>query len=386
MRGLSLLLCALILSAAGALSAQTDPASDNEQLAGVLTLPFVNETRKKQFDWLSKNVPTAIIDSMKEKFRFNLVTKERFDAELSKSKKLKSIDFSSLITEKEAAEVCKTVKADILIYGNYTYDMTDKSLGVNAYIFHRSRGKTTGNIDMVTPVTSEMFKMVDAVADATIAHIATVAGEDAAAAKSAPAAITAKDAPAAGDDRIVLVKRDALPTKPWYYSAGLTLSAPVSFFDSGLSGGLGITGGIMNSYASFWHYGATAALLVHSGNEEESFNMIESMIFLPVTATGGVNWMVTSGVVIQPFAGLGLSFEAMKVGDETVLFNGQPVREGGFWEYYLDPVFTLGLRVPIVLGRYLVTPFMQMHLYAGKGDGENLDVGTLFLLGVQGSM
>lgn len=385
MRGISLILCALVLAAAGGLSAQTDPASDSEQLAGVLTLPFVNETRKKQFDWLSKNVPAAIIESMKEKFRFNLVTKERIDAELAKSKKLKSIDFATLITEKEAAEVCKTVKADILIYGNYTYDAADKSLGVNAYIFHRSRGKTTGNIDMVTPVTSEMFKMVDAVADATISHIARVAQEDAAGAKAPRAAIGAKETPAAAD-KIVLVKRDAPAAKPWYYSAGLTLATPLTFFDSGLAKlGFGITGGIMNSYASFWHYGATASLLAFGGNDE-SFNMIENMIFLPVTATGGVNYRVTPGIILQPFLGAGLSFEAMKVGRETVLFNGQPVREGDAWNYYLDPCFAVGLRVPIIWRQYLITPFMQFYFYTGKGDGENYDIGTLFLVGVQGSM
>jgi hypothetical protein len=383
MRGLSLALSALLVSVIPAWPA--DEPQPAEQLADVLTLPFINDTGKKQYDWLSKNVPAAVVESMKEKFRFNLLTKERIDADLAKSKKLKSLDFTKLITEKEASEICAAVRTDILIYGNYAYNAADKTVGVNAYIFHRSRGKTTGNIDMVTPVTSEMFKMVDKVADATIAHIAEVAAQDSAGTTVEPG----KAAVPGGkkeDDRIVLVKRDAPVSKPWYYSAGLTLSAPLTYFDSGLSGGLGITGGFMNSYASFWHYGASASLLVHGGNEDESFNMIETMIFLPVTATGGINYRVTPGIIIQPFLGAGLSFEAMKVGKEKVLFNGAPVREGDFWSYYLDPCFVIGLRVPIIWRQYLVAPFMQVYIYAGKGDGENLDLGTLFLLGVQGYM
>jgi len=385
MRGLTLALCVILLPILPALPAWPADEAPAEQLADVLTLPFINDTGKKQYDWLSRNVPNAVIESMKEKFRFNLVTKERIDAELAKSKKLKSLDFGRLITEKEAAEVCATIKADILIYGNYAYDAADKTVGVNAYIFHRSRGKTTGNIDMITPVTSEMFKMVDKVADAAIAHIAEVARQDAAGVPAEPAKAAVPGAKKE-DERIVLVKREAPVTKRWYYSAGLTLSAPVTYFDSGLTGGLGITGGVMNSYASFWHYGASASLLFHSGNEEESFNMIEAMIFFPVTATGGINYRVTRGIVLQPFLGAGLSFEAMKVGEEKVLFNGEPVREGDFWSYYLDPCFTLGLRVPILWREYLITPFIQVYIYAGKGDGENMDLGTLLLLGVQGYM
>ncbi len=382
MRILTSALCALMILLLPAISAW--PAEE-AQLADVLTLPFINDTGKKQYDWLSKNVPNAIIDSMKEKFLFNLVPKERIDTELAKSKKIKSLDFGRLITEKEAAEVCKTVKADILIYGNYAYDAADRTLGINAFIFHRSRGKTTGNIDMVTPVTSEMFKMVDKVADAAIAHIAEVARQDS---LGATGKQIKSDEPGAKkeDDRIALVKRETPAAKSWYFSAGLAFSLPLTYFDSGLSGGFGITGGVMNSCSSFWHYGATATFLYHFGNKDESFNMIEGMMFVPVTATWGVNHSIARWAILQPFLGAGLSFEAMKTGDDKVLFNGTPVRKGNTWNTYIDPCFTAGVRFPIILNEYLIAPFAQVYLYMGKGDGENIDLGTLLLLGVQGYM
>jgi TolB-like protein len=377
-----LLILALALSAQALFAAEEDAKPSEEQLASVLALPFINETGLKQYDWLANNVPKAIIDSMQEKFRFSLMTEQEAFSKPIKKRKFTSLKFSALITEEQAAQLCKETGADIIVYGKYNYKEVDKTIDVNASIFHRSRGRVTGNIDMTTPVTSEMFKLVDTVADRAVLHIAEVAKQDAELAGAPVEPVSDKKE----DAVITLVKREGPVSKPFYVYAGAAYSMPLTFFDTGIGylGG-GLTGGFMNGYTSFWHWGANASLLVYRGNPDDPINIIDAMILLPVTVTGGINFNVSPSVTIQPYIGGGGALAVIITGEETLLYEGQPVREGDAWKFYVHPCVSVGVRVPIIFGEDLISPFIQVYGFIGEAGTHNKEykIGTLLLAGAE---
>ncbi len=99
---------------------------EQEQLAGVLVLPFENQTQKNEYDWLSQNIPNAIVESMKEKFRFNLMTRERFEEIVVLSKAKDPVFFRAHTYETEIAKILEIVNVDIIIYGKYGYNQAKK--------------------------------------------------------------------------------------------------------------------------------------------------------------------------------------------------------------------------------------------------------------------
>jgi TolB-like protein len=354
-----------------------------EQLAEVLVLPFANESGKKEYDWLSKNIPNAIVDSMKDKFRFNLMTRDRFEEIVVLSKAKEPVFFRAHTDENEIVKISKVVNADIIIYGKYTYSKTDKIIKVNAFIYHRSRQKTTGNIDMDTPVTSEMFKLVDKVADSVIEHIAVIAKEDAEAAKKAGEKIaqeTKKEK--AGDDKITLVKREAPIGKSYRLYSGLLIAGGLGYFNDTTKPGGGITAGITNSERSFWHYGLSVSAVYMQAQSSE-YNIIDNLLFCPITLQGGINIQSNFYTIFQPFFGLGVSIDSIKIGEETIYFEGEPLREGDTRKWYFNPTALVGLRVPISLFNFFIAPFVEVHFYRGADLSDTQRLGVLLLCGAQ---
>lgn len=361
-----------------------------QQLAEVLVLPFANETKKKEYDWLSKNIPGAIVDSMKEKFQFNLMTRDRFEEIVVLSKTKEPVFFRAHTDEKEIVKISKAVNADIIIYGKYGYNKAEKRIMVNAFIYHRSRQKTTGTIDMNTPVTSEMFKLVDTVADSVIEHIAIIAREDAEAAKKTGETIAQEEKKGkAVDDKITLVKREMPVGKSYRLYAGGAFAGGMGFFSDILKPGAGVTVGIANDERKFWHYGASFTAIYTRGSEntdtllfKEDINMIEYMLFMPLTIQGGISINTDFFTILQPFAGIGISIDMIKTGKEPVVLEGEPLREENTMIWYVNPVATVGLKLPIAFGNFFVSPFAQLYGYAGKTN-DGLKMGLLLLAGVQ---
>ncbi len=361
-----------------------------EQLAEVLVLPLANETGRKEYEWLSKNIPNAIVDSMKDKFRFNLMTRNRFEEIVVLSKTKEPVFFRAHTDENEIIKISKVVNADIIIYGKYSYNKAAKTITVNAFIYHRSRQKTTGNIDMDTPVTSEMFKLVDKVADSVIEHIAIIAKEDAEAAKKA-GEIAAQEVKKgkASDDKITLVKREAPAGKSYRLYAGGAFAGGLGYFSDILKPGAGVTFGIANDEKNFWHYGASFSAIYTRGSEskdnrflfKEDINIIEYMLFMPLTIHGGISVTTDFFTIIQPFAGIGISIDMIKTGKDPILLEDKPLREENAANWYINPVATIGLKLPIALGNFLISPFAQLYGYAGKTN-EGVKDGLLLLVGV----
>lgn len=361
---------------------------NQEQLAEVLVLPFANETGKKEYEWLSKNIPAAVVDSMKEKFRFNLLSRDRFEEIVLLSKTKEPVFFRAHTDEKEIVKISKVVNADIIIYGKYAYNKADKTIAVNAFIYHRSRGKTTGNIDMDTPVTSEMFKLVDKVADSVIEHIALVAQEDAKAAKKAGETIAQEEKKAAAnDDKIALVRREMKSDGSYRFYAGAAFVGCGGYFTEVTKPGPSVSIGITNNESRFWHYGLSfsALQLGHSDNDNEdnTSNIIEWMLFMPLTIQGGINIKTDFFTFFQPFLGIGVSFDAMGVGDEKIFFDQLPAREDtGKIHWYINPTATAGIRMPIALGTFFIAPFAQVHVYTGTTSENERKYGFPISFGV----
>lgn len=379
MKKMLMTVIACVVCAGTFLSAQ----EQQEQLAEVLVLPFANETGKKEYEWLSKNIPNAVVDSMKDKFRFNLMTRDRFEEIVVLSKTKEPVFYRAHTDEKEIVKISKVVNADIIIYGKYAYNKADKTITVNAFIYHRSRQKTTGNIDMDTPVTSEMFKLVDKVADSVIEHIAVIAKEDAEAAKKAggPIAQEVKKGKT-GDDKITLVKREAPVGKSYRLFAGALYGGGILYFDNISRTGAGATIGITNSEKSFWHYGVSAsAFYLNMSNAE--YSIIEYSLFLPITVQGGINFKTDFFTIFQPYLGLGISIDSMKIGKEIIYFEGEPVRESDTTKWYFNPTALLGLRMPIAFFDFFIAPFLEMHFYSGTDASGDRKMGTMLWGGAQ---
>ncbi len=377
---LSISLVCIIVCAHIASHAEEAP----EQLAEVLVLPFANETGKKEYEWLSKNIPSAVVDSMQQKFRFTLMTRDRFEEIVVLSKAKDPVLFRAHTDEKEISKISKVVQADIIIYGKYGYNPSNKTVAVNAFIYHRSRQKTTGTIDMETPVTSEMFKLVDKVADSVIEHIAVIAKEDAEAARKAGEKI-ADDTAKKQDEKITLVRRETPIGKSYRIAAGVAFTGGLGYFSDMLATGLAGTFGITNSEQHFWHYGLSISTININGNDANEYGIIEWMWFNPITVQGGASIRMDFFTIVQPFAGIGISFDVMRVGKEKIFVSGQiPLRdETDTLKWYLNPVFTAGLRLPISLWNFYLAPFAQIYVYTGKTADDERTYGSLVLLGLQ---
>lgn len=355
-----------------------------QQLAEVLVLPFRNESGQKEYAWLSHNIPNAIVDSMQEKFQFNLITRDQFEEIVALSKSKETVLYQAVTDETQIKKISTAVNADIIIYGKYTYSKAKKIVIVKAFIYHRSRMATTGNIDMDTPVTSEMFKIVDKVADSVVTHIALIAKEDAEAAKKARETIAiAEKALPKQEEKIVLVKPEAQIGKSYQIILGGAIAGFIGNFNEIFSPGPALTIGITNSEHSFWHWGASASFIYISANKESNYNMIDYMLFSPLCIHGGINIHTSFFPIIQPFAGFGLSIDMMKVGEEMIFFERQPLRKGNTTTWYLDPVALVGIRVPISVWGLYIAPFAQMYVYFGKDESGSVITAQLLLLGAQ---
>ncbi len=389
----------LIILCVSGLLAPVLAQQQEKQLAEVLVLPFANETGKKEYDWLSTNIPDAIVDSMKDKFRFTLMTQNQFEEIVLLFPPKEPVLYHAHTDEKEIEKISKAVNADIIIYGKYTYNKADKVIIVNAFIYHRSRQKTTGNIDMNTPVTSEMFKLVDKVADSVIAHIADVAKEDAQAEKKAGKAVAHemktqekkedKIIQEKKDDKITLIKREASAGKSYRWYVGAALAGGAGYFSEKLEAGASLNVGITSSQISLWHYGASLSAIYVKGGQNtdphflfnDDINIIEYMLFMPLTLNGGIR-IDTGFFTMQPFAGIGISVEMIKTGKDPIILEENSLREENTMLWYLDPVVTFGIRFPVALWDFYILPFAQVYGYAGKTD-DGFETGFLLLLGVQ---
>ncbi|MCX7679557.1 MAG: hypothetical protein N2316_10105 [Spirochaetes bacterium] len=355
-----------------------------EQLAEVLVLPFANETQKKEYEWLSKNIPNAIVDSMKEKFRFILMTRDRFEEIVLLSKTKELVLFRPHTDEREIVKISKVVNADIIIYGKYTYSKEEKTIMVNAHIYHRSRGKTTGTIDMITPVTSEMFKLVDKVADSVIEHIAVIAKEDAEAAQKAGQQ-TARDIKQGGEkeEKITLVKREFHEKKAFRFFAGISYGGGLGYFYDISHPGFGAMLGIANHEQNFWHYGILFSALTLQQQDQTGKNIIKSYLFMPCTLEGGINIRTDFFTTIQTAIGGGISVDSINVGDETVFINNLPLRSktnDRLW--YVNPTASIALRMPISLGSLCIMPFIHVFGYTGTTILNEREYGFLGVGGI----
>ncbi len=169
---------------------------------------------------------------------------------------------------------------------------------------------------------------------------------------------------------------------------GIAFTGPLGYFSDILATGLATTFGITNSENEFWQYGASIGAIYMKGNEQnnelmhENFNIIEYMLFLPITLNGGISIKTVFYTTIQPFAGAGMSIDAMKTGKEVIFLEGEPFREANTMKWYINPVLTAGLRLPIALGGFFISPFAQAYAYTGSTiDGR--EYGFLLLLGAQ---
>lgn len=111
---------------------------------------------------------------------------------------------------------------------------------------------TTGNIDMDTPVTGEMFKLVGKVAGLVVASIALIAKEDAEAAKKARETIATVEKAPKQEEKIDLVKREAKTDKSYQILLGGAIAGFIGNFNEIFSPGPGLTISITNSEHSFW--------------------------------------------------------------------------------------------------------------------------------------
>lgn len=354
-----------------------------EQLAEVLVLPFANETGKKEYEWLSKNIPNAIVDSMKEKFRFNLITRDRFEEIVLLSKTKEIVLYRPHTDEKEIVKISKVVNADIIIYGKYIYNKEEKIINVNAYIYHRSREKTTGTIEMITPITSEMFKIVDKVADSVIEHIATVAKEDAEAAKKAGEKITSATPKDIKSEKITLVKREAKISKSYRILAGGGFGGGLGYFEDITKPGPSAMFGIIRNEKNFWHAGISISAIQLLHNENTEKNIIEELLFIPIILEGGLNIRTDFFTTFQLFTGLGLSIDTMRVGEEKIFVNNAALRDETnkrFW--YVNPTAMFGMRLPISLGSFAISPYLYISGYTGTTVVDERKYGYLIVGGI----
>ncbi len=171
-------------------------SAESNELAEIAILPFMNETRKKEYDWLSKSLAEALLSSMNEKFTFKLVPQDRLKAGLIKHGLSDGAISKKHIYEKKASSLCADIDADILIFGGYNSSAADDSLQVENSVYHKSKGKITATLLETTPITGKIFLMADRVAHKTVEHIK----------ETALAEKKDKQQPAGPDNKIVLKK------------------------------------------------------------------------------------------------------------------------------------------------------------------------------------
>lgn len=157
----SLLLMGTLLFAPCYLAAQ-----DSGALARVAILPFSDNTGQKNYGWIKTSLPDAIFDSMKSHFEF-----ERADTSAVEKSMARSVAGESKLSVKAVDYMAGAYNFDIVIYGDYNYDVKTNLAQISAEIYHREGHRVIGKVVEFTKLDSNAFATIDTISQKIIAHI-----------------------------------------------------------------------------------------------------------------------------------------------------------------------------------------------------------------------
>lgn len=114
------------------LFAQTNNPTENTGLARVAIISFEDNTGSENYKYLSGSLREAINNSMKKNFTYEAVEFTQTDAVIKDLQKTGNVQKIDLATIKRAA---KELKADVVVFGNYTYDEKENMVLFNVSIY-----------------------------------------------------------------------------------------------------------------------------------------------------------------------------------------------------------------------------------------------------------
>jgi hypothetical protein len=338
------------------------PAESN--LAEVVILSFENKTGSKNYDWMKSSLSDAIYESMKQNFEF----KRLFSNEVEKGWAIELL-LNPLAGSKEMGEVAARSSADIIIFGKYTYDKKKKMITISTEIFHSSRKKITGKINILTKIDTSLFRVVDDVAVKCIKHITVIALEDIAVAEKLVKKIEKKivtgekkEKVKKKSEKIVLVKakKDKVEYDSWLLGFGVHAAAGTGMYSSGtdMAGGLSLFA--TNSPASPIYYGVFLQASLLGGHEAD----FDTIFFASVVIHGGYNFKFFDRIYVRPYAGLGYSYTAVNYYDGTTAYDD---------DTYMNPVVTAGVQMPVrYWGDNYIAPFIEYFWLPGTDFAKHL--------------
>lgn len=150
------------------LFAQEESASEEKELASVAILPYEDKTGTKNFGYLPGSLVDAIDSSMRQDFTYRRIVPETVTKALEA---YENIDKSSA---KAISLISNELEADIIIFGSFIYNESDKNVTIYTNIYFPTIGEVSNLEPVTNPVDSTLFQVTDKVAKQIIDEINTI--------------------------------------------------------------------------------------------------------------------------------------------------------------------------------------------------------------------
>ncbi len=331
-------------------------------MAGVAVIKYQNNTGSADYEWITNTLPDAVFSSMKEVFEFNRTDPAVIDTALVSFKKNEFIPNAV-----NMGAIAKSTLSDIVISGIYTYNKETDLIEITTYIYHVSRNAITTQIKTESPVSNEMFNIVDHVALTIVEHIQLIAEEDykKQGQKIADEKLKEEGKPAK-QQKIVLIK---VPDRYDYSNLYFNISNSMIFMLGPLAQtlpiGLDLKLNFTNSYRDIFIYGGTLSIaMIFPANDKTEFTGA-GITIIDFKAMLGLNFNIKHQVFIQPYIGLGGAFQIFSL--KTIEFTGSNPPYNTITQYHLlgDFSTSAGIRVPVRLAgkNMFITPFMEFCVF-----------------------
>jgi TolB-like protein len=287
-----ILISAITLLISSLLYAEDTGKPAKSKLQTVAVLEFENTSGSKNYDYLNKSIPEAVITSIARLKRFKVLERKALEAKLEQMQ----IDSTGL-TEDKAKKAAKLLKADIYITGSFL--AVKDHVQINGRIFNAHTGELLGAAKKKGKVSHKIFDMLDEFSEELAVSLDEAVPKEKVVTK-------------------IVYRERELGYKFEVYAAPLFVSPVGSIgdtFDSSFGFEIGV--GINNLFFRRLYFGLDSGF----SSVPSSYKEIDSLSIIPFYISAGYNFYLFKDLTIRPYLLGGINAGSYKSQYNEVSYN-----------------------------------------------------------------
>lgn len=316
------------------------PDNKKEDLARVAILNFYDDTGTNDFGYMSQSIHDAILQSMHKKFEFLDVDEKAIKGKYPDSQPDKKKD------EPYIKKSAKALKADIIIYGSYSFDKQTEQLILRPKILFVPIDEDASIKEVSNPVDNTIFQVTEKVSENIVTEINRMLDAYAKKSRNKEAIVSSED------KNKKVISKDSLETRGRFWAVGLTTQVIENsawlgnIFFIGISGEQYLNNWLSTygslaygySFSNYYNYGSGIPIANTKGSNYLKVPAVglivtlASLLFQPdlvftspgiLTIDGfSLNFKIGNTFQIAPFVGLNLAFSLKNISESLFGVEG----------------------------------------------------------------